>query len=76
MKLGPLLKTARMKRGLTLRQVTALSGIAFGRMCEFETGVQVNLTVKTVARLAGVLGIPAAAITDACIETLRVNGDL
>lgn len=76
MKLGKFLKTARAAANLSLREVASRSGTSFARLSEFETGAEVNMTIRTAARLADALGVSVADVANACARSLRAAGEI
>jgi transcriptional regulator with XRE-family HTH domain len=64
--LGPVLRKARESAGLSLREVSRLSGMPVGQISQLETGVRPDPAFSTVARLAKVLKVSLDAVAAAC----------
>lgn len=57
-KFGANLKRYRRRRDLSLRDLFVQCGIDNGTLCRMENG-QVNITLKTLSKLANALEIPS-----------------
>jgi transcriptional regulator with XRE-family HTH domain len=55
--LGRILREARVKRALSLRDVERMTGIAVSQLSRTELGVRENPGFSTVARIASALGL-------------------
>ncbi|MBR1754259.1 helix-turn-helix transcriptional regulator [bacterium] len=55
------LKMERMKKGLTQAQLAELLNIHEKHVCKIETGKQ-NVTLKTLSRIANVLGVNESSL--------------
>lgn len=55
--LGQILREARVKRALSLRDVERMTGIAVSQLSRMELGARENPTFGTVARIASALGL-------------------
>jgi len=62
--LGKMLLGARLSRNLSLRDAGKLTGVAYNRLCVFETQAA-SPHPKTVRRLADTYGLDLAALTEA-----------
>jgi transcriptional regulator with XRE-family HTH domain len=61
--IGRLLREARLKRDLSLRDVELLSGLAITHVSRTETGASKNPAFLTVARIAAVVGVSLDALS-------------
>lgn len=55
--LGRILREARVKRALSLRDVERMTGIAVSQLSRMELGARANPTFGTIARIASALGL-------------------
>jgi|SRR4051812_18372082 hypothetical protein len=66
-KLCAQLKAARVAKGLSLDDVTELTGMDRSALSKFETGQRANPTVETLVRYAEAVGKRVViSLTDAC----------
>lgn len=56
-RLGQILREARVKRALSLRDVERITGIAVSQLSRMELGARENPTFGTIARVASALGL-------------------
>lgn len=59
--LGEVLRSARMERGLTLREVSAQARVSLGYISEIERG-QKEASSELLASLCQALGLPLSAV--------------
>ena len=69
MKLGPMLKQARYRSGLTLREVAKRTGVSFARLCELENETGCNPRILTIHRLLTFYGLPQEDVLNAAVES-------
>jgi transcriptional regulator with XRE-family HTH domain len=55
--LGRTLRDARIKRGLSLRDLERVTGIAVSQLSRMELGTRKNPSFATIARVAAALGV-------------------
>lgn len=60
-RVGETLKTARIAKGLTVRDVGEITGLAFNHVSRIENG-KYNATIDTVALIAHALGLNAVTL--------------
>jgi transcriptional regulator with XRE-family HTH domain len=65
MEVGPIVRVARMRRGLTQAELAALVGVSEIAVRQIEAGRR-DPSLKTLERLLGALGL-AAAVTDVAL---------
>jgi transcriptional regulator with XRE-family HTH domain len=61
--IGRLLREARIRRNLSLRDVERLSGLSVSHISRTEVGASVSPAFLTVARIAAVLGVSLDALS-------------
>jgi len=60
--LGELVKKKRLEKGLSLRQLSKISGVSLGRLGDIERGDTKNPKLKTLQKIAEALEIPSDQI--------------
>ncbi len=68
--LGDLLRAARHRKGLSLREVGELTGIGYAHLCDMENGNHVNPTVRTIDRLSRLYRISVQRIVKASLASI------
>lgn len=71
--LGDLLRDARHRKGLTLRQVGERTGIGCAHLCDMENGNHINPTVRTVDRLSRLYRMPVQRIVHAALASITFH---
>lgn len=56
-KIAKYFQSARIKKGLSMRQVESLSGISYSYISRFEGGSHTNLSLPKLFALANAIGI-------------------
>ena len=70
---GEYLKSLRIDRKLTLRQLEEQTQISNGYLSQVERGERNPPTMKILVKLAKALGVPLSALSDKAEEELRRN---
>lgn len=71
--IGSRIRDYRLKKGLTLSNISSLSGIAESSIGQIERGVGKNIELKTILRIANALNVSIDDLTRDCLEIYDID---